>query len=196
MTKETQQPKGFAGLDDMASDIDIPEPIRRPVQSAPNPAPYSSPPVSSNYQAFEIDESLLNKGKPKGMSSQMKWGIGIGIVVVLAIIGNLNSKDTSGSYSAPANVEAMPPPGVSQVLADNQIRYCLSQDIRMDSWGSVVDHYSQTAIDSFNAAVGDYNSRCSDYKYKRGAIDRVRAEVETRRGSLQSEGTAQASIYR
>ncbi len=191
MTEQNQQPKGFAGLEGMASDVDIPEPIKRPAKSEP-----VSPPAAATHRPFEIDESLLKKPKKKGLSSQMKWGIGIAVVAVLVVIGNLNSKGGSGGYSAPADVESIPSPGSGQVLGDNQIRYCLSQDIRLSSWGIAVDHQSQTAIDSFNAAVGDYNSRCASYKYRRGAVERVRTEVEARRTSLQSEGAGQASIYR
>jgi hypothetical protein len=194
MTDQNQRPKGFAGLEEMASEVDIPEPIKRPAKIAPDSQPSTT---TATHRPFEVDDSVLrDSGKKKGMSSQKKWGIGIAVVVVLVVIGNLDNKGGSGGYTAPANVESMPAPGSGQLLGDNQIRYCLSQDIRLSSWGTVVDHYSQTAIDSFNAAVGDYNLRCSSYKYKRGAVERVRAEVETRRASLQSDGALQASIYR
>ena len=197
MTNDTNQRKGFAGLEEMTSEVNIPEPAYRP----PKPAPrVSSPPTpasnTTHHQPFEVDESRLAQPKPKGMASQMKWMIGIGIFIALVVIGNLNDKKSSSSYSAPAVYEDMPSPSSGQVLADNQIRYCLSQDIRLSSWGASVDHYSQSAIDSFNAAVSDYNSRCANYKYRRGALERVRSEVENRRSILQSEGASKANVYR
>jgi hypothetical protein len=197
MTNDPNQRKGFAGLEDMTSEVDVPEPVYR----APKPAPTVSKPPSpasntTRHQPFEVDESRLAPPKPKGMSSQTKWFIGIGIFIVLAVIGSLNDKKSSSNYSAPAVYEDMPTLGSGQVFADNQIRYCLSQDIRLTGWGASVNQYSQTAIDSFNTAVSDYNARCSNYKYRRGALERVRSEVESRRGSLDADGRSKASIYR
>jgi hypothetical protein len=197
MTTDPNQRKGFAGLEDMTSEVDVPEPVYR----APKPTPSVSTPPSpasntTRHQPFEVDESRLAPPKSKGMSSQMKWMIGIGVFIGLAVIGSLNDKTSSSNYSAPAVYEEMPTPGSGQVLADNQIRYCLSQDIRLTGWGAAVDHYSQTAIDSFNAAVSDYNARCSNYKYRRGALERVRSEVEARRGALDADGRLKASINR
>lgn len=194
MTKDSNQPKGFAGLEDMTIEVDLPDPPVRPTK--PVASTYSSPPESSTLRPFEIDDSVMAPRNPKGMSSQKKWAIGIGVVVVLVIIANLNDKNSSGNYSAPATYEEMPAPGNGVVLTDNQIRYCLAQDIRLTSWSSAVDHYSQSAIDSFNGAIADYNSRCSNYKYRRRALERVRSEVESRRALLQSEGTSKAAIYR
>lgn len=194
MTKDSNQPKGFAGLEDMTSDVDLPELPVRPTKSVATT--YSYPPETSTHQPFEIDESRMAQPKRKGMSSPTKWAIGIGVVVVIVIIANLNDKNSSGSYSAPAIYEEMPAQGSGIVLTDSQIRYCLSQDIRLNSWSSVVDHNSQTAIDSFNGAIEDYNSRCSNYKYRRGAIERVRSEVESRRAALQSDGISKAATRR
>lgn len=197
MTNDPNQRKGFAGLEDMTSEVDVPEPVYRPAK--PTPRVSTSPTPESNttrHEPFEVDESRLAPPKPKGMSSQMKWMIGIGIFIALAVLGSLNDKKSAGDYSAPAVYEEMPTPGSGQLLSDNQIRYCLSQDIRLTGWGAAVDHYSQTAIVSFNAAVGDYNTRCSNYKYRRGALERVRSEVENRRSILQSEGTSKAYAYR
>lgn len=197
MTNDTNQRKGFAGLEDMTSVVDVPEPTYRPPKTIPKdstpPTPAST---TTRHQPFEVDESRLPPPKPKGMSSQTKWMIGLGIFIAMAAIGSLNDKKSSSNYSAPAVYEDMPTPGSGKVLADNQIRYCLSQDIRLTGWGAAVDHYSQTAIDSFNAAVSDYNARCSNYKYRRGSLEMVRSEVESRRASLEADGRSKASIYR
>ena len=178
MTNDTKQRKGFAGLEDMTSVVDVPEPTYRPPKTIPRdstpPTPAST---TTRHQPFEVDESRLPPPKPKGMSSQTKWMIGLGIFIAMAAIGSLNDKKSSSNYSAPAVYEDMPTPGSGKVLADNQIRYCLSQD-------------------SFNAAVSDYNARCSNYKYRRGSLEMVRSEVESRRASLDADGRSKASIYR
>ena len=194
MTNDSKSSKGFAGLDDMTSKVDLPDPILRPSVTAVPPLGQQT--KSSNTQSFEVDESLLAASKSPGMSLQKKWAIGIGIFVVLVVIANLSGKNSSGTHSAPVAYEEMPAPGIGVVFSENQIRYCLAQDIRLASWGSAVDHYSQTSIDSFNSAVRDYNSRCSNYKYRRGALERVRSDVESRRSIYQSEGSSNAAIYR
>ncbi len=197
MKNDSDQPKGFAGLADMTSKVDVPEVVNRSTQLI---QPLSTSPettaTSPERRPFELDEGVLASLAPKGMSSQKKWMIGVGIVVAIVVMAGLIDNKSSSGYSAPTLYEEVPPQGSGQVLSDNQIRYCLSQDIRISAWGTAVDHFSQTAIDSFNSAVGDYNIRCANYKYRRGSLERVRSEVEARRAVLQSEGTSKSTIYR
>lgn len=197
MATEPDKRKGFAGLEEMTSEVEVPVFTPRPATAKPAQSTASDPVVNpTRGRPFQIDASRLQPPKPKGMSSQKKWLIGIGIFVGIVIIANLSDKKSGGGYSAPAVYEEIPPPGSGQLLSDNQIRYCLSQDIRLSSYDSAVNHYSQSAIDSFNAAVADYNSRCSNYKYRRGSLDRIRNEVESRRSELQSDGLSRAALLR
>ena len=197
MKKDSEQPKGFAGLADMTSKVDVPEAVSRSAQPT---QPMSTSPEtavpSPQHRSFEVDEGVLASLAPKGMSSQKKWMIGVGIIVAIVVGAGLIDNNSSSGYSAPTLYEEVPPQGSGQVLSDNQIRYCLSQDIRISAWGTAVDHFSQTAIDSFNSAVGDYNMRCANYKYRRGSLERVRLEVEARRVDLQADGTSKSTIYR
>jgi hypothetical protein len=90
-------------------------------------------------------------------------------------------------------VETKPPVGYGQTLDRNQIRYCQSQKIRVSAWQGALNRYSSTAINAFNAAVDDYNARCSNYRYYSGVLEGVRAEVEARRYTLETEGRALAA---
>jgi len=195
MSIKSEKPKGFAGLEDMTSEVNLPDSAPSSVKATPTTA---QDPIDDlpRGRPFEIDESRLQFQKPKGMSVQKKWMIGIGIYIALAVIFTLFDKKSGGGDSAPTVYEDMPTPASGQLLSDNQIRYCLSQDIRLTSWSSAVDHYSQTAIDSFNAAISDYNSRCASYKYRKGSLERVRNEVEAHRTELQSDGASKAAIFR
>jgi hypothetical protein len=92
-----------------------------------------------------------------------------------------------------ANVEAKPPFGSGHTLSRDQIRYCESQKIRVSAWQGALNRYSSTAINAFNAAVDDYNARCSNYRYYSGVLESVRSEVEARRYSLMAEGRALAA---
>lgn len=85
-------------------------------------------------------------------------------------------------------VEAKPPVGSGLVLSDVQIRYCLAEDIRMDSAKSILNSYNADDIGRFNRMVADYNSRCSSFRYRSGALESVRRDLEQYRSRLQSEG--------
>ncbi len=218
MTTPSNKPKGFAGLEDMASVIDVPTP-----PPSPAPAPFSSESmIGSNAQEqsgtrgkpFEVDESRIPPMKPKG-SNGWKWVFGFfgGLMVIGMISAALDSGKpksspnySSPSYSTPSTptpayqappppqtYEERPPVGSGLSFSDDQIRYCLSQDLRLNAWKENVNQYSQTAIDSFNYAVADYNSRCSNYRYRRGALERVRADVEQHHYLLQAEGASLAT---
>ena len=86
--------------------------------------------------------------------------------------------------------EDRPSGGYGQALDDDQIRYCLSQKIRLGGWEKTVDSYSGSSVDSFNSEVKDFNSRCGNYKYRKGAVERVQAEVDGRFFELEKDGRA------
>lgn len=93
--------------------------------------------------------------------------------------------------SPPATpTEERPPIGTNNALSAAQIRYCLSEDIRLSAGKAVVNQYLDTEVDRYNALVSDYNSRCGQFRYRRGALESARAEVEARRATLEAEGVA------
>ncbi|HQS64729.1 MAG TPA: hypothetical protein PLE48_14775 [Thiobacillus sp.] len=84
--------------------------------------------------------------------------------------------------------EDKPPIGSSLVLSTAQIRYCLGEDIRMEAAKAVVNSYSDGDVDRFNAMVADYNSRCGSFRYRSGALEGARRDIEPYRSQFQSEG--------
>ena len=84
--------------------------------------------------------------------------------------------------------EDKPPINSSLVLSNEQIRYCLAEDIRMEAAKAVVNSYNDGDVDRFNALVVDYNSRCGSFRYRSGALEGARREIESYRSQLQSEG--------
>ena len=148
-----------------------------------------------------------------------KWILGLGVAALviwgLSQLGNKGTPTSSGSYSAPATtasptnssqpsytfsplsptptpklVEEMPGAGSGNVLGASQIRYCLAEDIRLTAAKQVVNEYNSNDVDRFNAMVADYNSRCSNFRYRRGALESARSEVEKYRTNLLAQGTA------
>ena len=91
-----------------------------------------------------------------------------------------------------SKVEERPPAGKGQRYEAAQIRYCLSEKIRMEGMKGLVNSYSETSVSSFNHYVEDYNARCSEFHYRSGLLEIVRSGVEARRRTLRSEGVSRA----
>ena len=89
--------------------------------------------------------------------------------------------------------ETEQPVGSGLAFDRSQIRYCLSENIRMDAWEGQLNQYSDTSVDAFNAAVNDYNARCSHIRYRRGELESVRSEVDSNRVALTRQGLAKAA---
>jgi hypothetical protein len=81
--------------------------------------------------------------------------------------------------------ERVPPIGSGLELNAGQIRYCLSEDIRLDAARNVV---ADAEIDRFNYMVADFNSRCARFQYRDGVFDPVKRQVEADRPRLELEG--------
>jgi hypothetical protein len=102
--------------------------------------------------------------------------------------GQNRSDSTTAQASSSGLVEVKPPTGSGMRFDDGQIRYCLSQNVRLDSIKEEVNKYSQLEIDNFNELVSDYNARCGNFKYRRGDMSRIKQEVAKRNPMLMAEG--------
>jgi len=58
----------------------------------------------------------------------------------------------------------------------------------MEGAKAAVNNYSDSDVDRFNAMVADYNSRCGSFRYRSGALESARRDVEPYRSQLQAEG--------
>jgi peptidoglycan hydrolase-like protein with peptidoglycan-binding domain len=210
---QKEEVKGFAGLSSLVSDVDAtPPPAAKTepaaaIPSAPRPAPQPAQqqpqPQSSQRQTYQ-EPAQSSSGSSGG-----KWVLGIAAVIgVLWLIGQPDKTTTSPtpaysppaqstvpSYSPPAHpqvpsrpTESKPPVGHDLVFSMEQIRYCLAEDIRMDGARSALNNYSDDDVDRFNATVADYNSRCGRFRYRSGALEGARREIEPYRSQLQAEG--------
>jgi hypothetical protein len=92
--------------------------------------------------------------------------------------------------------EERPPIGQEVLLNTNQIRYCLFEKVRLGALDDVVDKYSRLEVDGYNEMVRDFNSRCGSFRYRKGAIEPVRAEVEVYRRRLEAEAHLRISRWR
>ena len=203
--------KGFAGLSSLVSDVDTtppaPAPKKEPAAAASGagrPALQPAQPQPSQRQTYQEPTQAPSSGSSGG-----KWVLGIAAVIgVLWLIGQSGKSPTSPApaYSPPAQTatpnysppaepqapsrpqESMPPVGQSLVFSTAQIRYCLAEDIRLEGAKSAVNNYIDSDVGRFNAMVDDYNRRCGSFRYRSGALESARRDIEPYRSQLQSDG--------
>lgn len=76
-----------------------------------------------------------------------------------------------------------------------EVRYCLSQEIRVSGAKNYMNELQfsdpsqfNDKVDQFNAMVSDWNSRCSHFSYGRETMTSIQADVESHRQALEMEG--------
>lgn len=210
---------GFAGLSSLVSDVEIdtdaPNPASAPPVSAKQEPPEEEQNSATNAkQGGQTQPTAQTYQAPTQPSdnSGWKWVLGIGAVIAVIWIAGSGNKNQSSPYSyssspsapsysppaatpaAPSRLsEELPPVGTNNVLSGAQLRYCLAEDIRLESAKTAVNNYIDSHVDRFNGMVSDYNSRCGQFRYRKGTLESARSEVERYRADLQAEGRGRFS---
>lgn len=209
--------KGFAGLSSLVSDVDSAV-TNAKQEASRIPADTSGTQLAPPKQAeSEQQPQKRGWAQPSGGSSTGKWLLGIGGVIVVLWLLSSGSGNKSASSKTwvepsfpvaptktepqvpdwarpePAQVpsrptEERPPIGTNNVLNYAQLRYCLAEDIRIGAARTAVNYYIESDVDRFNAMVADYNSRCGQFRYRRGSLESARSDVERFRLALEAEG--------
>lgn len=89
--------------------------------------------------------------------------------------------------------ETIPAVGTGLALTRANIRYCTFQRVRLEAARPLVQAGQGQR---FSAAVDDYNSRCSDFRYRPSDKSAVDDELRLNRSTLESEGRALAASWR
>ncbi len=212
--------KGFAGLSSMVSDVDstVSQPARES-KPAPRAASAPAPAERARSTDDQAPDRPVYQApaQSSGGSSTGKWLLGIGVVAgLLWLVSQSGDKASSptpaftpssdsssvaspspGWQPAPSPTpapsrpsEERPPVGTNNVLTSAQLRYCVAEKIRLDAAEGAISNYNETHIDRFNEMVADYNGRCGQFRYRSGALEGARAEVERFRGALEADGRA------
>lgn len=199
-------------------DAELPPPVEKaPSASASASAsassagrPTPSPNAQSDRQAPPQQQPYQAPPPPTSGSPLAKWILGIAAVIGVLWLLNAPNKttavpgsgqtpvahDTSPTYSPPPTVaevpsrpgESKPPVGQDLLFTAAQIRYCVAETIRMDGAKGAVDNHSDSDVDRFNEMVADYNGRCGSFRYRSGALESARRDIEQYRSQLQTEG--------
>ncbi len=85
-----------------------------------------------------------------------------------------------------------PPVGSNNILSVSQIRWCTREIMRIDAMRNIFD--TNGGIDEFNRIVNDYNSRCSNYRYRQGDLSKAEREVETHKSMITTEAIREAKL--
>ncbi len=194
------KPRGFAGLADIA-----PPPPSLPPSRVERPIS-TSPPASARHSA----DSERPTPPPSGDTNKSAWVVAIFVGAGLVAYAASSKKQEDEPYPVPAYqsslapapapvafaspapppAESMPPAADGLVFNDDQIRYCVAQKIRLGAWEQATQLVNGADVDRFNERVADYNARCGHYKYRRGAQERVVAEMEADRYTIESGARA------
>jgi len=83
-------------------------------------------------------------------------------------------------------MEKPPPVSRNKVLNIRQIRYCMTEKIRIDAFESLINVANNHEVHRFNALVKDYKTRCGEYRYRQVDVERVQRELDPVRESITS----------
>lgn len=211
--------KGFAGLSSLVSDVDTKAlPASKPTgtEAGPSAAPKST---NASSKPLPLPHPVPQGPSSSSSGGKWLLGIGVAIGAIW-LIGQLDKPTSSStseytpsaqapSYTAPGSpippppqaadaaavaplgpTVTMPPVGNGLVLSGDQIRYCVYEDRRIKGAEKVVDNYNQTSVSTFNGMVEDYNSRCSHFRYRAGALTPIEDEANAIQVQLEQEGQA------
>lgn len=85
----------------------------------------------------------------------------------------------------PAPLEDQQPEiGRNKVLDIPQIRWCKREKMRLNGIDIVVDRNVPIEVAVFNSRIDDYNSRCAEFRYRRGAVEQVERELAAEQQTL------------
>jgi hypothetical protein len=149
--------------------------------------------------------------------TRLFWAVAAAGVLIWIVASNgdntsrtMNYRPPSPSYSTAATnptatirndafvpvdtTETMPPVGSGLTLSRPNMRYCSYQGIRLEAARPMIAGESQRQ--RFNAAIDDYNSRCSRYRYLQNDKDVVDAELPVKRFALETEGRSLATSWK
>lgn len=182
--------KGFSGLSSMVTDVSSVGQTEDEESALPAAEITKATPEQVTNDAPDSRDASTTyvppyKQSKKPLSSQTKWLIGAGVLIGLIWLFNSGGKSTPAQQ---AYKEDVPPVGTGLVLTTPQVRYCVFENIRMDALSQVVNPYNHPQVDLYNTLINDYNSRCSNYRYRSGVLESVKKEAETRRFILEMDG--------
>ncbi|WP_426078669.1 hypothetical protein [Janthinobacterium sp. PSPC3-1] len=202
-----QPARGFAGLSSKVSDVSE-DAVDAPQAVPPAPQATAPRPTQSTQKPARV------KSPPASKSGKTGWAWVVACVAVFVIwVANSGSGNNSQppvpsdaatpaaptisagagmeGAAAAASDERMPPVGRNNVLSIPEIRWCKREKIRIDAIEDVMNPAVELEVGAFNAKVDDYNSRCAEFRYRRGQVEQVDRELAAQRESITAASQSQ-----
>lgn len=85
--------------------------------------------------------------------------------------------------------------GGERTLSRAELRWCMFNDIRIEAARPDMRGAKQGQVQTFNAAVRDWNESCRRYRYSRRDREAVQGQLEARRAALEAEGKARFAVH-
>ncbi|WP_231897582.1 peptidoglycan-binding domain-containing protein [Vibrio rumoiensis] len=84
-------------------------------------------------------------------------------------------------------VFSMPSPGTNNVLVVSELRWCLREQIILNTYDSEVNfnQASEVIIEKYNQLVNRYNTRCGSYRYYEGQLTKAKIEILAIKDDIQ-----------
>ena len=92
--------------------------------------------------------------------------------------------------------KSAPPGTLNAILSRDQLRYCMFEGEVLDSARLMIDNNIENDVDKFNAAVGEYNRRCSDFRYYEDDMAVVKGEITRSRNEIHKAATLEVMNWR
>ena len=210
--------KGFAGLDDLSSDIDdilnenhkdIDNNIEQKTESKDDETNFTNNETVDTEKTTSNTSTITNNDSNNGLLSWILW-VAVGVIWWIIIQSNnttSSSGKTSYSSSSQQNYSSSTqlnnyaktisddyyenkPDAFLSILNKNQLLYCEAEKIRLDAVQNKIDLYSTYEVNKYNNLSNDYNSRCVDKQYHKDDMYYVNRNIDKRRYELQQEGLA------
>lgn len=177
-----QEPRGFAGLaalgipvEDLLTDLAVPAPAGNQVRFG-NDTDSAATPAAA-------------RGSGGVWFGWLCLGVVSALLVVAMIVWRGDNLPTDGSASNDGETAAVKQPsqGNAQLLSRAEIRYCLSEEMRLQAARDVV---ATQAVDvrRLNASVADLNARCASFQYQGDDLALAEADVLARADAIRADG--------
>ncbi len=152
-------------------------------------------------QYEQLLQGLQERNRPKPKI----WRYVIAVIVVIFVISNfVNQKPNTyrpsvslpktqetTEYTPPtrqplpqapldSGTEIEPLQGTNNKLSAENVRYCIFEGDRLETIKSQIAFDADLVVQSFNADINDYNSRCASYQYYQSDMNKVKAESSRR----------------
>ncbi|WP_201834944.1 hypothetical protein [Microvirga zambiensis] len=217
-TSSNAKKSGFAGLSAMASTLpaETAAPTTAPAQANPVPQPAAT--HATAQPAFE-QPGFWTSGRKWA-------AVAVGAIGLITVVNMSQKTTqtrapsstvaTSPGGYAPSQPSTYPSPpskpaptskpavetvsrpsgAPGQTLSTAELRYCLTEKIRLDRMEMLTDNRISAHVRNYNALVGDFNTRCGTYRYRQRDLDSARTSVEAQRSIIEAQAAEQIRNWR